>query len=232
MEGVTHHATMSEREYTWVVDTAAVASIVPWARRQPAVLHADLAGMADAFPHWLLVGAAGGQLIRCPTCRAPAAPTEGAIHCVVCRAPQTVDTVVWSGQIPALARPEATFTRRSVAAQAAGFSEIEAAGLHYLLVPLRVFYPHEWPNEEPQVFYSTRWLDALGLPHGSGAHHLLAQGRACLFAWGQWQAQPVHAVLQQRMINHIASLLKIVAGQSPHQAFIGRIHQDEWNPER
>jgi hypothetical protein len=43
---------------------------------------------------------------------------------------------------------------------------------------------------------------------------------------------PIHAVLQQRMVNHIASLLKIAAGQAPAQAFIGRIHNDDWQPER
>ena len=43
---------------------------------------------------------------------------------------------------------------------------------------------------------------------------------------------PIHAVLQQRVVNHLASLLKIAAGQPPQQAFIGRVHGDDWRPER
>jgi hypothetical protein len=76
-----------------------------------------------------------------------------------------------------------------------------------------------------------RWLDALGLPRGSAAHHLVG-GQACLYAYGQWQATPIHAVLQQRVVNHLASLLKIAAGQRPERAFIGRIHYEEWRPDQ
>jgi hypothetical protein len=82
------------------------------------------------------------------------------------------------------------------------------------------------------VRYAPRWLDALGLPPNSGAHHLVQNGRACIFGWGQWTAMPIHAVLQQRMVNHVASLLKVAAGQKPKQAFIGRGHHTSWEQGR
>src|SRR5262249_8614234 len=108
----------------------------------------------------------------------------------------------------------------------------ETGNTSYLLVPMTIGYPQEWPNIEPVVRYSGRWLDAAGLPRGGSAHHLIDRGRACLFSWGQWHAMPIHEVLQQRVVNHLLSLFKIMAGQFPRQAFIGRIHDDHWEPER
>jgi hypothetical protein len=231
MTTIHHHTTIAGADHTWPVDTNAAAAAVPWAARAPVALAADLAGMAEYFPHWLLVGAAGGRALRCQRCMAFLVPTGGAIRCPGCGDQQTASGLLWIGHLPALARPEPAFARRRAALQAAGYAEA-AGDVAYLLVPLVVAYPDEWPNVEPSVRYAGRWLDALGLPRGSAAHHLVAGGQACLFAWGQWSAQPIHAVLQQRVVNHVASLLKIAAGQSPAQAFIGRIHHDDWEPER
>jgi hypothetical protein len=227
-----HHTTIAGTDHTWPVDTNAAAAAAPWAARAPAALAADLAGMAEYFPHWLLVGAAGGRALRCRRCLVFLAPTGGAIRCPSCSDAQLANGLLWVGHLPALARPEPAFARRRAALQAAGFAEAAAGDVAYLLVPLAVVYPGEWPSVEPSVRYAGRWLDTLGLPRGSAAHHLIGDGQACLFAWGQWSAQPIHAVLQQRVVNHVASLLKIAAGQSPAQAFIGRIHHDDWEPQR
>jgi hypothetical protein len=227
-----HHTTIAGAEHAWPVDTDAAAAIAPWAARAPAALAADLAGMAEYFPHWLLVGSAGGRPLRCQSCMAFLVPTDGATRCPGCGEARPANGLLWVGHLPALARPEPAFARRRAALEAAGFAETMAGGAAYLLVPLVVAYPGEWPNIEPAVRYAGRWLDALGLPRGSAAHHLVGDGQACLFAWGQWSAMPIHAVLQQRVVNHVASLLKIAAGQPPAQAFIGRIHHDDWEPER
>jgi hypothetical protein len=227
-----HHTTIAGAEYTWPIDTAAAATIAAWAARAPAVLQADLSGMAEYFPHWLLVGSMGGRPLRCPRCAIFLVSTGGAISCPGCGDALPADGLLWIGHLPALARAEPAFARRRAALQAAGFAEASAGGATYLLVPVSVGYPREWPNVEPAVRYTGRWLDTLGLPHASAGHHLIGDGQACLFAWGQWSAMPIHAVLQQRVVNHVASLLKVAAGQSPSQAFIGRIHHDRWEPER
>jgi hypothetical protein len=222
MRDVFHHS----GERTWLVDHAAAAAIMAWVGRAPAIWEADLIGMADYFPHWMLVGATAGAPFRCQLCaeRAFVAPTAGALRCLACRQPATPKGLAWVGQLPILARPDPPFARRREALRQAGFGEASAAGLDYLLVPLTVLYPGEWPNEEPLVRYSRRWLELMGLPAFSGAHHLIGGGQACIFAWGQWRAMSIAAVLQQRMVNHLASLCKIAAGQSPAEAFIGRIH--------
>lgn len=216
--------------FNWQVDPAAVAQVMRWAARRPQSLAEDLEGMASYFPHWLLVGSAAGRTVNCRVCSAPGVPTDGAVRCPACHTALECDGFVWVGHIPALARPEPRFAQKQAALEAAGFDTIQVAGLDYVLVPLSVAYPAEWPNVEPVVRYAPRWLDAAGLPRSSAAHHLIGNSQACLFAWGQWQAQPIHTVLQQRVVNHVASLLKIVTGMRPTQAFIGRIHNDTWQP--
>ncbi len=218
-------------ERAWEVDLGAAAGAAAWVGRAPQALQADLQGMAQYFPHWILAGSKGGRLARCARCTALCVPSDGALRCVCCEKARPADGLLWLGHIPTLARPEDEFVRRQQALQEAGFAQVDVGGAAYLLVPLTVLYPAEWPNVEPVVRYAARWLDALGLPQNSGAHHLINNGRACIFTWGQWRAMPVHAVLQQRVVNHIASLLKIAAGQSPRQAFIGRIHNRAWRPE-
>jgi hypothetical protein len=227
-----HHSFIDAVEHTWLVDTRAAAAVAPWIARAPEVFEADLAGMAEYFPRWLLVARGGSRPSICPGCRVPYVPTNGAVRCARCGRAGRADGLLWLGHLPALARPEPQFARRREALRAAGFAEITVGDATYLLAPITVSYPAEWPNVEPVVRYAGRWLDALGLPRGSAAHHLLAGGQACMFDWGQWSAMPVHAVLQQRVVNHLASLLKIAAGQSPDQAFIGRIHHNSWRPEQ
>jgi hypothetical protein len=203
-----------------------------WAARTRNILLPDLTGMADYFPHWLLVGTAQARPLICPTCRTLSVPVDGAIRCLKCRQSQQADGLAWVGHIPILARLEPAFEVRRQALSRAGFPEVMVGQTVYLLVPLVVIYPAEWPNVEPMVRYDRRWLTAMDLPHSSGSHHLIQNGRACIFGWNQWQAMPIHAVLQQRMVNHIHSLCKIAAGQRPDQAFIGRVHDQPWQVER
>ncbi len=232
MTPITHHTILAGREQAWAVDPTAAAQAMAWAARSPAALAADLAGMAAYFPHWLLAGARGSQPLRCDPCGALRVPAAGAIRCPACGGAAPADGLIWLGHLPALARPEPAFAPKLAALRAAGFDQVEAGGDTYVLVPLAVAYPAAWPHVEPAVRYSRRWLAALGLPRYSAAHHLVGEGQACLFSWGQWQAMPVPAVLQQRVVNHLASLLKIAAGQPPQRAFLGRVDGVDWRPER
>jgi hypothetical protein len=211
------------REVSWNVDPRAAARAAAWAARKLQTLESDLAGMAAYFPHWLLVGGVDGRPAYCDTCHALVAPMEGAMRCVVCRAERAVAGLLWVGQLPVAARTEAVFAARRDALRAAGFAEIHSQGIDLLLVPLRVIYPAEWPNVEPGVHYAPKWLDALGLPRANANYHLVGESRACLFGWGQWRAMAIHEVIQQRVVNHVVSLLKIAAGMAPERAFAGRV---------
>ena len=206
----------------WVVDRQAAGKAMAWVLREAAVWQADLTSMATHFPHWALVASEGSQPKLCD-CSGPLAPMQGGLCCVVCGKAGQASGLLWMGQLPVLARPEASFGARREALRRAGYAETVVGGLAYLLVPLAVVYPREWPTLEPSVYYARTWLVALGLPEGNASHHLVGNGRACLFGWGQWRAMSVAAVLQQRVVNHVVSLLKIAAGVPPAQAFIGQV---------
>jgi hypothetical protein len=206
---------------SWVVDEAAAVQVMNWVRREPKVWRADLEAMATHFPHWALVAGNGSQPVRC-LCGAPLAPQDGGLRCILCGKVGEANALLWVGQLPVLARAEATFSTKRAALQTAGFGETEVGGLVYLLAPLVVVYPAEWPSVEPWVYYAPKWLETLGLPLANGAYHLVGGGRACLFGWNQWRPMTIAAVLQQRVVNHVVSLLKIAAGMPPQTAFIGR----------
>ena len=182
----TAHGTLS-----WAVDQRAIAAQINWAKRNPAAIQADLDGMAQFFPHWLLVGAENGQIARCSTCHAPAVPTNGAFRCLDCRSEVTINGMAWIGQIPALSRPEPRFQSGREALATAGFGEVTIDQQTYLLVPLTVHYPNEWPNQEPLVQYNIRWLKTLKLPASNGSYHLISNGRACIYGYNQWFVQPM-----------------------------------------
>lgn len=220
----THRLTLNQSDLAWPVDPTAAAKVAKWVKRKPDVFAADLAGMADYFPHWYLAASQNGQPQRCPACFAPIIPTAGDLRCPQCHQAQPADGLIWLGHIPVLARPEPEFQRHLPALEAAGFPSTAIEGATYLLVPLLVSYPATWPNTQPEVRYPPRWLKALGLPLSNGNYHLIGQGKACIFLYNDWHAMPIHAVLQQRVINHILSLLKVAAGQNPTQAFIGMGH--------
>jgi hypothetical protein len=216
------------REREWQVDSAAAAQVMAWAKRTPALLAQELAEMAEHFPHWLLALADADSPRACARCGELVIFAEGAARCVACDAPATYNRkarLAWLGHLPTLLRASAALERRLPALAAAGAPTVEAGGARYLLVPMHAIYPAEWPNVEPAVFYGPGILAALGLANGvSASHHLYSGGQACLYASGQWRGASVRVVLQQRVVNHLASLVKIASGVPPDQAFIGRIH--------
>lgn len=220
---VAQELTHADLVYRWTVDEEVVATLAPWARRSPDTLGAELDEMARHFPHWLVVASDGGRPLVCVACRIPIVPSDGACRCVRCGRTVRATGIAWSGILPALARREPVFAGRRRALAEAGFEEVRAGGYEYLLVPLVARLPDEWPNREPEIRYPPRWLEALELPLSSGAHHVIQQGRACLYAYNQWRAAPLYEVIQQRVVNHVASLLKISAGHPPAVAFNQRL---------
>ena len=118
----------------WIVDTHSAGEVMAWVRREPATWQADLTSMAAHFPHWTLVGGDGNQPKRC-ACGGPLAPMQNGLCCVLCGKAGQARGLLWMGQLPVLARPEATFNARRDALQRAGFRETVVGGLIYLLVP-------------------------------------------------------------------------------------------------
>jgi hypothetical protein len=224
----TQHRYSGTIERTWQVDLAAAASVAPWAQRAPALLAGEVAAMGEHFPHWLLALGQANVPVACGACGDTVVFAEGAARCVACATPADPPTgaqLVWVGHLPALLRPAPSFDARLPALAAAGFPTFTAGAARYLLVMLMLAYPAEWPHEEPSVRYSPHFLRLIDVGVGpSGTTHMLSAGRACLYAPGQYQGTGAAAVLQQRAVNHLASLIKIAGGTPPAEAFIGRIH--------
>ena len=218
-----HTTTFNDTTFRWQVDVAGAGRAMKWVARKPQLFREEVEAMTAYFPHWLLVGGEQEQPQKSRCCAAPVVPTKGEMRCLVCQSVQECRELLWVGQVPTLARPEAGFKQAQAALRAPGFGEAQAGGRTYLLVPMTVAYPGEWNNVEPSVRYAPRWLDTIGLPRQNGTYHLIANGRGCLFGYGDWYGMTVCAVLQQRVVNHLGSLLKIVAGQPAREAFIGRV---------
>ncbi|MEM7034428.1 MAG: hypothetical protein AAF629_33110 [Chloroflexota bacterium] len=175
-------------EKRWLVDCQAAAKAMSWIKRTPQTLYEDIIGMQTYFPHWILVAGQAGKPLRCSNCGQFYVPMMEAIRCLACQKVATTKELIWLGHLPALSRPESPFVNRREALRKKGYDEISVGEEAYLLVPLTVTYPTEWPNVEPTVRYGVTWLKTLGLPQASASHHLLSGGRACIFAWGQWHA--------------------------------------------
>src|SRR4051812_42050600 len=125
---IEHHIMLGAEEHRWTVELNAAAGAAAWAARGPAALAGDLAGMAEYFPHWQLVGALGGCAARCRDCGAFQVPTGGAIRCPVCRTQARADGLLWVGLLPVLASPVPGFAPRLSALRAAGFAEATVGG--------------------------------------------------------------------------------------------------------
>lgn len=216
---VTQELTHATELLRWTVDEAVVAELAPWARRDPELLRREFDGMDRHFPRWLVVATDQKRPLFCAVCTLPVVPTAGRCRCVRCGRAVRAGGIAWSGLLPALARQEPAFAERRRALAEAGFEMVRVGGHEYLLVPLVALLPDEWPNREPEIRFAPSWLEALNIPLSSGAHHVIQGGRACLYAYNQWQAAPLYEVIQQRVVNHVASLLKIAAGQPPALAF-------------
>ncbi len=215
-------------EYAWQVDLHVAGELHGWSRRAEALLAQEIAEMGEHFPHWLLVAGRHGRALRCQHCPEPLIFAEGAARCPACWRAATLPadtTLLWIGQLPTLVRNAPALERRLPALAEAGYPTIMAGEARYLLASLSVSYPDDWPQHEPAVRYASGFLPLLGIAETiSGSTHMLGDRQACLYASGQWRGSSVRVVLQQRVVNHLASLIKIAAGVPPSQAFIGRIH--------
>jgi len=229
---VMHRLTLAGREIAGPVDLVAAERAQRWACQQHERLASEVAEMAQHFPRWLLVLAPrdGEQPVACKICKGLIVPWDGAWRCVACRRPATLQgkqALAWAGHLPTLWPEDPRLAPRT--SPPSGHAFATAGGRRYLLAPLTVTYPDNWPRCDPHVRYAAGLLGFLGLTPG-GRIHMYDARRPCLYFPGQWRGVSVRAVLQQRVVNHLASLVKLAMGHRPEEAFIGKIHDQPWTP--
>ncbi|MCZ7644952.1 MAG: hypothetical protein M5U26_06660 [Planctomycetota bacterium] len=217
------------REVAWDVDLDVLAAAQYWARDRDRMAR-ELDAMARMYPAWCLTaGVLHRPLERRGKPSDLAVPTQGgwfwASDGARAEVPQNA-TLLWVGLLPA---PLAGLPK--VVQKAGGKYPIEQiGGAPWMAVPVRVMYSPGFPNAEPLVYYDQAWTHALGINYG-GSVHLLHEALLCIFYPGHWKRRyTVADVLSQRVVNHLYSTLKIANGMSAHEAFIGRVHNNEWKP--
>jgi hypothetical protein len=218
---------VSNREIFWDVDINAAARVQKWVKQFPGVFNREINEMKTFFPRWFLTVAKNdGTIVNCPYCNNTLAPKDGETGCVAChRKLKTKEKLhlAWTGHLPTLVSGREKFLRKIGQEPDPAFPIIELNKNLYLLVPVVIVYPQKWPVEEAFCYYTPQFIRFLNRFGGSYIH-LIGGGRMCLFGYGQWNSITVREVIQQRVVNHLISMIKIADGMSPQEAFIGSGH--------
>jgi hypothetical protein len=216
----------STRDVRWTVDLAAAGRVATWARENPTLLAQEVAEMATYFPRWVLTVGDGQRRLPCGSCGDVLVFREGKCRCVRCgRAlARRSAQLAWMGHLPVPVGGLPRTLARIQAQAHPGYPLVTVGGTPLWLVPVAAFYPADWPRSEPIVRYDSELFRILGIPYAGASHHIVDTNRMCLYAWSQWRAVTLRVVLQQRVVNHLASLLKVGDGQAPVAAFAGNQH--------
>jgi hypothetical protein len=207
----------------WTVDLAAAARVSTWARENPALLAQEVAEMEAYFPRWVLTVGDGTAVSRGPRCSDVPVFREGKLGCVRCGRPGKGSQLAWMGHLPLPVDGLPRALARIEAAAQPGYPLVAVGGRRLWLVPVVAFHPADWPRSEPILRYDRALFSILGIA-ATATNHIIDHTRMCLYAWGQWRAVTLRVVLQQRVVNHLASLLKVADGQPAATAFAGNAH--------
>ncbi len=206
---------MSHR--TWCVDVDAAHRV---GQLEPKRLRREISEMGEHFPHWILTVAKGNTTLRCVKCQGMLVFDRG-VRCVSCDA---VDErrggmrIGFFGLMPpvgidSLDRIKKGLQQGTPKQHLVGHRD----GLGtFLLVPLLVTFPADYPQQPVVVSYLPGIFEIPGMPRPTPSHdtHLLSEGTMCLFASGQWQsAMTCREVLQQRAYAHVIKLLRFGNGK-------------------
>jgi len=202
----------------WSVDVKAAASLAGINAERFSV---ELADMAVHFPRWILTVSQHHALVRCQKCDGMVIFDRGA-RCVACdvkasRLPGAARPA-WFGVMPpigidGLARIKDGLLARPPKGHVVGHRE----GLgNYLLVPLVVTYPPQFPLSPVEVFYLPEFRTIPGMPQEEVSHafHMVGHGKMCLFAAGEWIPEMgARTTLQQRAYAHVVKFLNYANGK-------------------
>jgi len=217
------------------LNLAAAAKAQKWAKQRPALLEQEVAEMAAHFPHWQLGMSEAGTLLGCPTCQLPYGFSKAGASKPTCPRcgrelkKEGVAALCWYGYLPTMLRPRAAV---KVQRQIVPSHPLIRVGRNlWLLAPLLLSYPAEWPSYPPIVQYDPRIFTLLKVA-ATTSNHVVGNNQLCLYSGGGWRQVTARVVLQQRVANHLASLIRVASGQASAEAFIGPAHGNggEYDP--
>ncbi len=224
-----HHSKMlNNREIFWEVDINAAIKVQKWVQKFPQIFNRELDEMKTHFPRWILtVTDSDGKLKNCPQCNNTLVLTQGKIVCINCQSILKKFNnlhLAWTGLIPTPISGRENLQTRLNKINEQPFPVVELDNIYYLLTPVVVMYTNKFPVEEPYCYYTSEFMKVLGTPKNGSYIHLLSGNRMCLFGYGEWNSLSVRQVIQQRVLNHLISTIKIADGMPAHKAFIGKGH--------
>jgi hypothetical protein len=206
---------------TWEVDLAAAAKLNALRGRAAERLQTEASEMATHFGRWLLTVSRRGERLRCGQCGGMWVFDRG-VRCVACDAvAQKLGRdarLAWFGLLPPIAFDSLTAVAPAILSKPPAEHLVgENAELgHFLLVPLCVEYPADFPESPVGVHYLPGFFTIKGVPAPRVSHeiHLLNDRMMCLFTQSQWQPSlTCREVLQQRAYAHVIKLLNYANGK-------------------
>lgn len=207
----------------WKVDLEAAARYAGVAVER---LAHEAQEMAAHFPRWLLTLTRDGVPARCRSCDGLYVFENGA-RCVQCGTTSVPRNTRggWFGVMPpigidGLAHIKDKLLARPPQRHVVGYREPIG---NYILVPVVVAYPAEYPRYPPNVHYLPEFRSIPGIPGDEYSHtfHMIGTGRMCLFTSSEWSEQlTCRDVLQQRAYPHVIKFLNYANGKKDAFAIV------------
>jgi hypothetical protein len=210
----------------WEVNLVAAGRAQKWSREDPALLEQEVGEMQTYFPSWLLTATRDEKPLVCGSCREMLVWKPQGLVCAACDSAfkgnlkQAKLNLAWVGHIPAPLPQNGPLLERLRANPDPAVPVVKANDQGYLLVPILAYYPEMWPKCPPVVRYDRVFLNHLGITQTGHITHLVGRDGATLCLYASWRAVTLRVVLQQRVVNHIVSLFKVVQGVPAHEAFL------------
>lgn len=213
-------------QLSWELNLKAAGRAQRWSQNDPALLAQEAMEMQQYFPTWLLTAVRDGKILNCASCGELMVWKPKGLVCVICdcefkgKLRQAKLNLAWVGHVPAPVPQDGPLLERLWANPDPSAPLIKVSGQGYLLVPLLAYYPENWPQHAPMVSYDRAFLDRLGIKAAGHSTHLVGAEGTTMCLYSGWRAVTLRVVLQQRAVNHIVSLFKLVQGASTNEAFL------------
>ncbi|MCS6884130.1 MAG: hypothetical protein RMM17_13655 [Acidobacteriota bacterium] len=223
-ESFTQRRIMPDRSIkTWQVDIELIKELFShykWLRNEN-LLKRDLEEMQQHLPNWILTFGEDDPYekyekssILSPCCKDNLVPTRGAVRCIFCDKPYKVKRPTylgWSGLLPVNLsdRPKVLeVLQKAIEDRKLSYPIIDILGAKHILIPIEVYYPRDWPHNQPTAYYGS--FEFVDLLEAAGhTAHLIGETQICLYASKEWnESITILQVVANRIAPHTFALVK------------------------
>ncbi|MDP3710492.1 MAG: hypothetical protein Q8R29_02075 [bacterium] len=207
---------------SWEVDIGALkqARGNDWISDYPQLIERDLKEMSEMFPRWILVGGKETNPASCSECGEYVVPTEGKMMCLACGEPYTLNirALIWTGLLPVQISGVEKVERNIEKLRERGQLKLPRVS-GFLLVPIRIIYPSDWPHSNPSAYYTQEFFESLGTGAPSYSHEYHMNGSLSMCLFSRWHEMSIRDVIQNRIAPHALAQVKLANGERPQKWF-------------